>query len=129
MAMSATQIETIRAAGPTMLHTADGEPSCGLDETYAGWYELLLDVTKDIELELQKIPEDQRGRYHARQIKTKFGGLCVYMSEYTPAIHDIIAAAWALSEVTCETCGQPGKRRGKGFVFTACEQHATERPT
>jgi hypothetical protein len=26
----------------------------------------------------------------------------------------------------CETCGAPGKTRGRGYIYTACNEHAKE---
>jgi hypothetical protein len=31
-----------------------------------------------------------------------------------------------MSAVTCEECGAPGKRRGGGWVYTACDEHTHE---
>lgn len=58
---------------------------------------------------------------HATQIKSKFGGLRLYMSHYTDEIDAVIAEAEAVSRVTCESCGAPGAQRSNGgWVFTRC---------
>jgi hypothetical protein len=31
-----------------------------------------------------------------------------------------------MSTITCETCGAPGKRRGRGWIYTACDAHTKE---
>ena len=35
-----------------------------------------------------------------------------------------MAESWAAN--TCETCGAPGKMRGRGWMYTACDAHTRE---
>ena len=58
------------------------------------------------------------------QVKEKFGTLRFYIQAGTDAHYNYISFAEAMSGVTCETCGRPGKRLGRGWVYTACEEHA-----
>jgi hypothetical protein len=60
------------------------------------------------------------------QVKEKFGTLRFYIQSGTEAHYNYISFAEAMSGVTCETCGSPGKRLGGGWVYTACEEHARE---
>jgi hypothetical protein len=57
------------------------------------------------------------------QVKEKFGGLRFYYDGGDDYIHGLAMMAESMSEVTCETCGNPGKRQGGGWVYTACEEH------
>ena len=31
-----------------------------------------------------------------------------------------------MSSIICETCGAPGKHRGRGWFYTACDAHTKE---
>lgn len=59
------------------------------------------------------------------QSKEKFGGLRFYIGDY-PDIEeeDPIASAEEESFRTCEVCGEPGRRRGGGWIKTLCDVHA-----
>ena len=37
--------------------------------------------------------------------------------------YNYIRFAENLSARICETCGAPGKRRGQGYIYTACDEH------
>ena len=61
------------------------------------------------------------------QVKEKYGGLRFYVygggMQRADMVSVIIHAVEHLSEHTCETCGQHGKRRGREWVYTACDVH------
>jgi hypothetical protein len=57
------------------------------------------------------------------QVKEKFGGLRFYYDGGDDYIHGLSSMAESISELTCETCGNPVKRQGGGWVYTACEEH------
>ena len=61
------------------------------------------------------------------QVKEKFGTLRFYYTGGDDAIDGMVAMAEAMSGVTCEECGSPGKRVGGGWITTLCEAHATAR--
>lgn len=63
----------------------------------------------------------------AAQVKEKFAGLRVYMTEYTPEINAAIDEAEEESLKTCETCGEPGIVRSGGWALTLCDKHNEER--
>ncbi len=58
------------------------------------------------------------------QVKEKFGTLRFY---YTGGgdryVDGLVGMAEEMSSVTCETCGAPGKLRGRGWYYTACDEH------
>ena len=61
------------------------------------------------------------------QIKEKFGTLRFYYTGGDDIIDGMVRMAESMSGVTCEECGNPGKRIGGGWVTTVCEEHATAR--
>ncbi|WP_131824424.1 hypothetical protein [Mycobacteroides abscessus] len=80
----------------------------------AGWYSIL------IELDRKLIAAAPTILYC--QIKEKFGGLRVYLSE-----HDIRAQQWvreaeASASKACEICGNPGQlRSSRPWIRTLCD--------
>lgn len=59
----------------------------------------------------------------AIQVKEKFGGLRFYYSGGDDYIRGVVDMAEEMSYVTCETCGSPGRLRGKHWVRTVCDTH------
>jgi len=57
------------------------------------------------------------------QVKEKFGSLRFYINGGTEEHYNYIRFAEHLSARTCETCGAPGKMRGQGWYYTACDEH------
>jgi len=89
-----------------------------------GWCDLLDKLCTDIEKELDKDPELKKD-FKIAQIKEKFGSLRFYTYSYTEEIDKLIDEAQSKSEVTCETCGQPGKTHSiSGWLTTLCPKCA-----
>jgi hypothetical protein len=61
------------------------------------------------------------------QVKEKFGTLRFYYTGGDEYISGLVAMAESMSGVTCEECGNPGKRVGGGWVTTLCKEHAEAR--
>ena len=59
----------------------------------------------------------------ATQVKEKFGGLRFYYNGGDDVIDGFGMMAEFMSTRTCETCGAPGKLRGGGWMYTACDEH------
>ena len=59
----------------------------------------------------------------ATQVKEKFGTLCFYYGGGDDIIDGMVRMAEAMSGVTCEKCGVPGKRNDAGWIRTLCEAH------
>jgi len=55
------------------------------------------------------------------QVKEKFGTLRFYYTGGDDYISGMVTMAEAMSGVTCEGCGNPGERKGGGWVHTYCE--------
>jgi hypothetical protein len=54
------------------------------------------------------------------QVKEKFGTLRFYYTGGDDVIDGMVRMAESMSGVTCEGCGNPGERRGGGWVHTYC---------
>ena len=85
-----------------------------------GWFELLAECIKALELECMKI-EDPKQRPTASQIKEKYGTLRFYISGYTDDMGAIINKAEQRSAETCEKCGAPGETNDGGWLSTLCD--------
>ena len=82
-----------------------------------GWFPLLDQLSSDI----TALDKRDGSETIAVQVKEKIGGLRFYIEGGTGAVWKAIEEAEALSERTCEMCGEPGKLRGKGWVSTLCD--------
>ncbi len=89
-----------------------------------GWEPLIRRLSEKLEPLIAALPEAEREHCRASQVKEKFGTLRFYMSASTDEMDALISDAEDESARTCETCGAPGKLVGKGWVKTACEEHA-----
>lgn len=58
----------------------------------------------------------------ASQVKEKYGTLRFYTYNNTDEAFNYIDDAEALTEVTCELCGEPGTMSDKGWVKVRCEE-------
>lgn len=95
-----------------------------------GWYNIIDKLCENIQSHIdwhnragEKVPQ-----LVAVQVKEKFGALRFYTGgPSTDYIRGMIAMAESMSEVTCEECGSPGKRRSGGWIKTLCDKHAEGR--
>jgi hypothetical protein len=62
----------------------------------------------------------------ASQVKEKFGTLRFYYGGGDSYCRGVESMADAMSAVTCETCGNPGKMRRGGWIRTLCDEHAEQ---
>lgn len=89
-----------------------------------GWFQLIYELSKKLEAEILKQPEEHRKHFCAAQVKEKYGGLRFYMEGSTGEMEKLIREAEDKSEKTCETCGAPGKLRDyHHWYYTSCEEH------
>lgn len=68
-----------------------------------------------------KMPQIQ-----AVQVKEKFGTLRFYTNFSDYYINGMIAMAESMTSVTCQECGVPGKLRGGGWIYVACDEHTSK---
>lgn len=87
-----------------------------------GWFELLMDLCKNI----QKYCDEIGSQVVAVQVKEKFGGLRFYVDRGDDHIYNLISEAELRSERTCEVCGIPGEVYGGSWLKTLCVTHAKE---
>jgi len=59
----------------------------------------------------------------AEQVKEKFGGLRFYYRGGDDYVLGLVSMAESMSVVTCETCGNVGKRINANWIYTACDAH------
>ena len=93
----------------------DGYIRCDL-----GWTQILLDLNE----KMSRIDPD----YRLHQVKEKFGTLRFYYEpsneDYRSRLDILVNEAEALSAVTCEQTGQPGRLMRRGHVYkTLCDYY------
>jgi hypothetical protein len=90
----------------------------------AGWKDLL----EELSVKLFRLGWDGG----LSQVKEKFGTLCFYwrcniLDPVNQEIaFDVVRQAERQSGQICERCGAPGHTRGRGWIYTSCEEHAKE---
>jgi hypothetical protein len=93
-----------------------------------GWYNIidnLCATIKNREYNL-KLNKKEFVPVVATQVKEKFGSLRFYYNGGDDYVDGAASLAEYLSERTCEKCGAPGKMRGHGWYYTACDEHTRE---
>ncbi len=70
----------------------------------------------------EQITEEQYEELNltVQQVKEKFGGLRFYVYGGDERIRGMIEFAESMSYKICESCGNPGKVGGKGWMSTLC---------
>lgn len=93
-----------------------------------GWEPLIRRACEKLEPLIQEMGPEKVDKYlpRASQIKEKYGTLRFYFSSSTDEMDEITRQAEVESETTCEKCGAPGKERGRGWYYTACDKHTKE---
>ncbi|NOT16381.1 MAG: hypothetical protein HOP21_12615 [Methylotenera sp.] len=88
-----------------------------------GWFDLIWNLSKDIEAEADKAGLDSGSDNWplAEQVKEKFGSLRFYIANGSKAIYDLIQQAEAKSCCTCEDCGLPGTTKEGSWIHTTCD--------
>lgn len=83
-------------------------------ECGSGWFDLLWNMC----VELRKLGFDTG----FAQIKEKYGTLRAYANGATDEQWKVIEKAEEDSETVCESCGQPSKLRGTGWIYNRCDK-------
>ena len=84
-----------------------------------GWKSLYQPVLDKVAEYNQGKPEEEQ--IEIQQVKEKFGGLRIYLSYYTKELDKMVDEAEEKSFKICESCGKPGKTRGRGWIYTLCD--------
>lgn len=95
--------------------------SCG-----DGWFDLIDQLCGNIQSYIDNNKHLNVPQVTVDQVKEKFGTLRFYVTGGNELIRGMIWFAESMSGRICETCGAPGKRRGRGYIYTACDEHAKE---
>jgi hypothetical protein len=83
-------------------------------------------TAEEVEQKRLEMVEAEKTVPTAVQVKEKLGTLRFYIDRGTDEHYNYIRFAEVMSAVTCEECGAPGKRRGSGWIYTACDEHTHE---
>lgn len=83
-----------------------------------GWFGLLFVLCFRIQ---KYLSENNISNYKVIQIKEKFGTLRFYDENSRHEIDEYVRDAEAVSEVTCEHCGNPGTLRSGNWVMVLCD--------
>ncbi len=93
-----------------------------------GWFNILDQLMGNIQHHIDwKNKEEVVVQVTLDQVKEKFGTLRFYYTGGDDIIDGMVRMAESMSGVTCEECGNPGKRIGGGWVTTLCKEHAKTR--
>jgi len=94
--------------------------SCG-----DGWFNILNLLCRNIQSYLDWHKECPQ--VEVLQVKEKFGGLRFYYTGGDDYVAGLVSMAEAITEVTCEQCGEPGEIRHGGWIKVLCDKHNLER--
>lgn len=94
-------------------------------ETGDGWYGIIDQLCAAIQqhLDWQNRDGEKVAQVVAEQVKEKFGTLRFYYRGGDDVIDGMVRMAEAMSAITCDTCGAPGKLSGSGWISTRCDLH------
>jgi len=94
-----------------------------------GWFNILDQLMGNIQhhIDWKNKKEEVVAQVTLDQVKEKFGTLRFYYTGGDDIIDGMVRMAESMSGVTCEECGNPGKRIGGGWITTLCEEHAKAR--
>ena len=90
-----------------------------------GWFNIINMLCRNIQSHLNWKPEVSQ--VVVTQAKEKFGSLRFYYDGGDEYVSGLVSMAEAISEVTCEVCGEPGEARQVGWHKVLCETHHQER--
>ena len=90
-----------------------------------GWFDILDQLMNNIQHHIDW--RNRKGEVVAQvtvdQVKEKFGTLRFYYTGGDDYVRGLVSMAESMSGVTCESCGNPGKSTGGGWIKTVCEAH------
>lgn len=91
-----------------------------------GWYQIFADLNEDIAHYLTSLKPEYVPDFYWSQAKEKYGTACWYYNGGDNVIYALVSIAEHQTAHTCETCGEYGRIRGKGWYYTSCNEHAEE---
>ena len=90
-----------------------------------GWFNIINMLCRNIQSHLNW--KTEVSQVVVIQAKEKFGSLRFYYDGGDEYVSGLVSMAEAMSEVTCEVCGDPGEARQVGWHKVLCETHHQER--
>jgi len=90
-----------------------------------GWFPIISLLCRNIQARIDWRPEIPQ--VTVEQIKEKFGEWRFYYDGGDDYIGGMVTMAEAVSEITCERCGDRGVLRQGGWLKTLCDEHHEER--
>lgn len=117
---------------PKMFAERYGSPHetamCWGFECSDGWFDLIDTLCGSIQryIDQNSRPNNEIPQVIVEQVKEKFGGLRFYTRGGDRLTSGMTWMAEEMSYKICEICGQPGSRRGNGWIYTACDAHAKD---
>lgn len=98
-----------------------------------GWEKILREACEKLEPLIIKWikdnPNDLDWKPRFSQVKEKYGTLTIYWTSATDEMYAITDGAESKSAETCETCGEPGQIRGRGWLYCSCYKCAKDEDT
>lgn len=133
--MSPHLSDALRRDFPHLTADYGGDPhtTC-LSDGFAigdGWEPLLRKVMAEIESERLRLPPAEADRVKLFQVKEKWGGLRVYLSEANDTMSEALDRIERESFGVCERCGATGDDvfpQGGGWVKTLCPKCRSAKP-
>lgn len=89
--------------------------------TGPGWFELIHQLSANLERMILAMPENERAEYKAFQVKEKWGTLRFNMCESTKEMDHTISEAEVASEHICQECGEGGELRSGPWIKVLCD--------
>lgn len=91
--------------------------SCG-----DGWFNIINNLCANIQshIDWKNKNEEVVKQVVVQQVKEKFGTLRFYYQGGDDYIAGLVSMAESMSACTCESCGNPGKQTGGGWIRTIC---------
>lgn len=97
-------------------------------ETENGWFNIIYNLSKEIEIERLKLCEEYRKLVKVVQVKEKYGTLRYYLNHETDEMSFWIREVENKSEITCEICGEFGLNKEiSGWYQVLCQKHYFKR--
>jgi len=105
---------------PLLYSVRREETRCSLShfgfETDDGWFQIIHELSAELEELIRRLPAAERDDYYVVQVKEKFGTLRFYMNMETEEMSRAIRETEGRSASACEVCGRPGTLRGGGWL-------------
>ena len=87
------------------------------------WFDLICELSAELEKLILQLPEGERKSFRASQVKEKYAQLRFYMTSETDEMFNLINEAEDKSSRICDICGKAGKTVGVGWLKTRCKEH------